>query len=575
MVDRLPLIGSPAAGRHDTAAPALRSPVKSRLAPPLCATVGEYITGIVLKELGGVQLLRSDCPSVSAVPLHELLAAHVPDLAADLLETAAGWIPGLADARPSTLLPDLDQFPPNVHEVDGLSVQHRKLLQEALEIILDAFQGAFLDLPGGLLAEGPLLPRPCIASIAAQVAMLIEHICWLRPRSAGCIVGDDSVDLSVWEQVCLPAGAAVSRGSKAELVEELQQCRQRIFQLEKELAKQGRSADAHQARARREHERDSARLLEVNHALEGKLRQQLVEVKGQKEKISDHEQRVKFEQWHIQEKCNRIEELEREVAGHRRKQDDMLVRERAYGRRILDLNLHEFESSCRNDQRIRNLGMALAESDRIGIDGMRGVESSKKTSPIMMSTQSENHLADLAKETLGRLKRDFDEIFEEREKRFFSIVCSSEAALLDQQAQFEDIREQTYTETFGAVATRHGLSPRSPTKKRTVARSTMKEVVDVAVQTDPPLPEGSDCGTPMKGRRISAKQPRPGQLRTQPVLQRAGSTNFQSTYSSEKKDAGKDGDSDGFSDGSTKESKDSPEWSKKKVSRLPRRGSVA
>jgi len=368
-----------------------------------------------------------------------------------------------------------------VNEVDGLTVQHRKLLQEALEIILDTFNDPGAAVPwlvGGFL-EWPLLPRPSIASISAQVATVIEHLSWLRPHNLATLMSDSELDLSMWERVCSPAGHAAAKSTKAELVDELQQFRQRIFHLEKELGKQVQTTDAITSRARREHERTSTRLLEVNHALEGKLKQQLADNQSYKEKISDYENRIKHEHWRVQEQSDRIERTEKELAEFKRMQGDMLVREKEYGRRILDLHLHEFESACRNDQRMRKLAQALSTESR-------------PLEQVNADQGGEADLADLAKETLARLKHDFEEIFEERQRRFFEVIRTSELRLHEQQQSADDIREQTYLDTFGSF--QQGSLSRSSRFRASRHNSTFPDTADMGMQTEPASAEGAgDC----------------------------------------------------------------------------------
>mmetsp|Transcript_46789 Transcript_46789/g.100175 ORF Transcript_46789/g.100175 Transcript_46789/m.100175 type:complete len:580 (-) Transcript_46789:45-1784(-) len=451
------------------------------LAPVLgsIATVGEYISSVVLKELWSVQTDRYGSavgPRLEGVK--ELLAKHAPDVTSDILDVATGWIPVLANVTSSTMLPDLDMFPPAASEAETLSLQHRKLLHETFEILLDSFN----DLGAGDSindAKGPLLPRPCIASISVQVAALLERLVWLRSQEPDGASDNIGFDLAQLELAPANSGTVALRSTKVELVNELQQCRQRIFFLEKDLSKQVRSAEATALRAKREHESTNTRLLEVNHAMGSKLKQQIQENKVINEKLLDYEQRIKFEKWRATEQSDRIEQLEKELAAFKLMQDDMLVREKQYGRRILNLHLHEFESTCRNDQRMRKLGKALAGE-------------SKSTEMQAEIQQSETDLANLAQQTLERLKTEFNHIFDERQQRFFEVVRTSGESLQSQQAKLDGLREQTYMDTFGCPS-------RSFLARSRKQRPVIKPFVsakDIAVQTELACCEGSgEAGT--------------------------------------------------------------------------------
>merc|ERR1711971_580337 len=107
-----------------------------------CVTIDEYITSVILKEIWAVQLLQRPSESVSAFDpgrAKALVARLAPSLASDLLEVAVASVTAARCATPSSLLPDMHQFPSNHIDVEGLSITQRKLLLESLEMILDVF----------------------------------------------------------------------------------------------------------------------------------------------------------------------------------------------------------------------------------------------------------------------------------------------------------------------------------------------------------------------------------------------------------------------------------------------------
>lgn len=449
-----------------------------------CATIGQLITNAVLKELLAGQLQRGLEP-VDASRAQALLNELAPNIAKDILETASGWIPVAAEVSPESLLPDLDQFPPAPHNVEGLTVQQRKLLLEAIEIILDVFNDPSDENEEELDEHQPHLPRPSIACISAQVASVLEHLTILRPRNAATACHDADLDLADWQRVHAAGCDQRTRSSREELIEEVQQCRQRIFEVEKEFAVQANHAAAQAARAKRDHTQMAARLLNVNRALEVKCKQQAQEAKDLHQQVFDLGLRVTYEQARAEQKDQQTKQLQEELSKQVRMQDDMLVREKEYGRRILTLHLGEFESTVRNDHRLKALSSVMSgrtrtetEIDirtRSGTSSPRAVTATESTARHELNAED---LADLAKRTLESLERDFDGIFEERQRRFKEVVKKQEARLQDRQSRFLAICEQTKKDTL----VNHGRLSSPKAGKFLAVR---RQCVDAEAQTEP------------------------------------------------------------------------------------------
>lgn len=462
-------------------------------------TIGQFIESVVLKEFYLVQINRGrQNQNLDPDGVRSLLARIAPTLGQDVLETVAGWIPVAAEVTSESLLPDLDRFPTTTHNAQGLSVQQKKLVLEAVEIMLDTFNHA--EVTGLDAHDVPLLPRPCIACISAQVVSMLEHLALVRGRGTAVALHDNDLDLATWQRVCNTSREQPQKGSREELVEELQQCRQRIFELEKELAMQANSAAGSAARAKREHGQMATRLLNVNHALELKNKMQSNEAKALREQVSELQVRLAHDHWRAGQKDKETLALEEQLARQMRLQDDMLVREKEYGRRILNLHLKEFESTCRNDQRMRTLSRVMStggqSSRRHSGNSLVSRQHSRQHSPASdtsempdraerlqrsqsserpatsqsnekparpHSTESqskertterseltETYLADLAQKTLETVKVEFEEIFEERQQKFKELVKKCEGALAERQNRFEAMCEQTKREALAA-----------------------------------------------------------------------------------------------------------------------------
>jgi len=399
-----------------------------------CATVGQFISSIILKELLAGQLQQGRVPD--PVGAQMLLQQLAPSIAEDLLETSLSWIPVAAEVSSETLLPDLDRFPIVSQSVEGLTVHQRKLLLEAIEIILDVFNEPEAQ---GQDPETfkPSLPRPSMACIAAQVAMMLEHLTVLRRgqgrlSAAGGHLDGGDLDLAVLHQVHAAAGKPV-RGSREDLMEEVQQCRKRIFEQQKELEAQAKAAGAGAARAKREHAQKASRMMS---AFENQTKKQTEELKAQ---VSDLVQRVTHEQWRAEQKAQQAKFLEEELAKQARMQDDMLVREKEYGKRILDLHLKEYESTARHDQRIKVMSKVMQEDgSQVTRASTRKVEEGDNPPEL-----TEAAIAELAKRTLEDLQQNFDGIFDKRLTHFKDSVKKSEARLAERQHRVQAVLDQT------------------------------------------------------------------------------------------------------------------------------------
>merc|ERR1711988_1591196 len=94
-------------------------------------------------------------------------------------------------------------------------------------------------------------------------------------------------------------------------------------------------------------------------------------------------------------------------------QEDLLMREKKYGERSLQLRMEEFMSVCRDNQRKKSLAEAIK----------RG-----QTGDLEKSTQEngEKDLEALAKESLQQIEREFASFFEEREQHMLTVAQQCE-----------------------------------------------------------------------------------------------------------------------------------------------------
>ena len=245
---------------------------------------------------------------------------------------------------PDSLLPDMDGIPSDPQDGEGITVAQRRLLLESLEVVLDVF-----DEPDPL-TPGPLLAASSLSCIVAQVAALLEQLQWLRAQDHS--QEDAFLDLESWRRTC----GGPERGppsSRVALAEELQACRQRMLVLERELEAQAKTAEASASHRQHEHEKATARLLDVNRALEAKLKQRTLDCREVGLSKAHAEGKVQHQRWLAEERAREARGLGEELAKSALMHQDVLAREREYGKRVLRLHVREFESSRKDEQRQR------------------------------------------------------------------------------------------------------------------------------------------------------------------------------------------------------------------------------
>jgi len=380
---------------------------------------------VLVKELWNVQLQRGAVgfdPSGAKM----MVAQFAPSFPRDVLDAVRSWIPIVSEVSPASLLPDIDHYPPLVKEVYGFSITQRKLLLEAVEIILDSFTEHPEGLGNGSDAVNPHLltiPRTSIACISAQICSMLEHVDLLRTPDAEVQPAAD-----VDQRMC--SRAPIHPGSKQELTEELQQCRQYAFDVEKELMTQAKIAELSMGREKKEHEKAMARVLQINNHLEDKLRHRTEEHQKATHRILTYEQRLQHDQWLLGEKEGKIRELEHQLHESECMQEDILLPEREYGKRVIRLRLQEFEGICRNNERLKNVQLCMDGRTDVLKDALKNVPTSRD-------------LAELALKTLNELEDEFEISFQNRAQRVEEFINSQKKYTHDQEIQASPMYDQS------------------------------------------------------------------------------------------------------------------------------------
>jgi len=337
------------------------------------------------------------------------------------------------------MLPDLGEFPAGNLDEDGITASQRKLLMEALSIVFDGLNDEAVA-QRLVRDDAPALPRSSVACVCMQVAAMLETMSLSRRCSAEALLQDGSLDLDAWSNVCAGVGRKPRPGSKSELIEELQCCRQEIFQLEKELSVQARFNDVSSLRELREADRSNQNLLSVNQSLEEKLKDRTEELRQTNESICELQQRISHQQKLIDQKSQRISMLEQEVEKTARMQKDILLREHKYGEKMLQLRMEEFMTASRDNQRQKRF-LSLASITGSVIENDNATENGEDT----MDNYGEENLDELAKKTLQDMQAEFDSFFQVRQEKMASFAQQCEDKIIkDQSRRLEAALEQAH-----------------------------------------------------------------------------------------------------------------------------------
>jgi len=197
-------------------------------------TAGEFMQKVLRKELTYWWFWVSPTTFQDA-KVEDFLGRIVPDLASNLLDAASVWIPEV-DLRGDSLVPDLDVHPA-AEGVLGIPLVLKKLILESIEVILKDvdLSGVYDDDHTG---EIQALPAEAAFAIGAAVAMLIEHMVELK-ADVKTAFSDIEPPTAPPLQTDFQISEAVN--VSAELLQQYEKSRKRLFSLEREVQVRTRS----------------------------------------------------------------------------------------------------------------------------------------------------------------------------------------------------------------------------------------------------------------------------------------------------------------------------------------------
>lgn len=409
----------------------------------VCTTVGEFIADVIVKELCALWL-RHDARSFDIQAVQSLMARIGPSVATDILEMARSWVPQLRDIGLDDLVPDLHQYPNPIEDVEGLDLKQQQLILESFEVILTNMDfGKMYELnrvPEEALPRPLTFPKDTVACIAAQITVVFERMCVnlsCRRENVGFVLGEE-------DEFKRQDATQVVSGSKQELIFQLQTCRRRIFDLERELVTKERSFSEKLSWEIKERNNKVSHLMEVNVYLEEKLRQRTEENRQAELQLLDAQRRVEHAHSLLADRRTQTEKLETALAKSCRMQEDILEREREHGKRILRARVDEHVTVMKDRLRITQLRKTLRTP--FGPEGDEAEEYLKMA--------SERDLTNMANEALSHVQEEFEDFFLRRQERFEEMLADYEMKLEDKKRQYEilsgDIARGEHAQHFGS-----------------------------------------------------------------------------------------------------------------------------
>mmetsp|Transcript_74173 Transcript_74173/g.197797 ORF Transcript_74173/g.197797 Transcript_74173/m.197797 type:complete len:545 (-) Transcript_74173:20-1654(-) len=410
------------------------------------STVGEFIVEAFRKELCGVWSL------VEPERLHygvllDVTEQVAPSLCADVVEIARGWMPGL-NVHGGTLLPDLNHFPSHIEDLDPLPLQLRQLLMESMDVYftnmdLSEVYSLHPDLKTEFLTRTFSLHKQGVFSFCAQVMCMLEHIWQMRPTTDVVVGESGALEPISSRRPPTPMGpeGSVSRTlmAKHELVNQLQQAIRKIFFLEREVTVRARSEKEKISSEKEEKARCEKRLMDLNEKLKEQLRVRTEELKAAETKLMDVQRGIAHNKAMLSEKAKKIAVLEGQRENSSIKQEDLVQREKEYGKRLLQLAAEEDEALFRDSQRIKRLSHYIAAGTTV-----RG-----PTQGDVVTTR--------IPATVQKVQQEFEEFFSTREKQFEAVLKQYESDMDEKKAHLAALRDELIRTETTQECTRKGL----------------------------------------------------------------------------------------------------------------------
>lgn len=317
-------------------------------------TVGSAIASCLQREL--LQLWATVDPTTLNVELVEKINSELAPLLSDrLLDLANRCVPHL-NVDASTRLLEAPKRPVG-GSLGSRAVEHLELLEElqgflSSHDLLENNTEARSHLKKAVAAQLPmshpwqrwlcggcalLLPPETVLSLSATVAPVLLANKWLSTLNNDS--DGEMAENAVFEKESLAQGAP--QGLARAL-----RCRRRVFALERELVARAHAEKERAAFEKAEREKSEARLMEVNHQLEERIRVRSEEVRRAGQKIIEAQRSVDECRAQLTEKKREIAQLKYQLEQSTSIRKDNEAREHEHNRAVLrsaarESNMHE------------------------------------------------------------------------------------------------------------------------------------------------------------------------------------------------------------------------------------------
>lgn len=373
------------------------------------STFGEFLGIEIRKELLQIWL-REDPSSFDVEVVTAVSDAACSRIAADLIRLAKEWVPTLALELDSPLV-DLGHADGEAEASQAFAAELAVLTSSLLNFFesVNFFEPLQVGESLGELAprlpswfSDFQLPTPSIFCLAAVIAPVL-----LRAQRAPR--GEAQTDAGKPE---------APPGSQEELlIRQLQQCRKRIFSLERELVVQSRTEKEKVSFEKAERANSETRLMEINSQLEERLKARTEELRKAGQKLIEAQRGMDHAKFLLEDKNKQIAKFEYKEQQRLKHEEQHNEREKEYGKRLLRLAIQEDAMQQREKYRLEKL--------------QSFIQGGSQVEDLTDSNADVN-----MRSALEKVEDEFEVTFKQRQEKFDAALREYERKVEEKKAQY-------------------------------------------------------------------------------------------------------------------------------------------
>jgi len=374
------------------------------------STFGEFICVAIRKELLQIWL-REDPSSFDVEVVTAVSDAACAHVSADLIELVKGWLPSLVLEVQSPLV-DLGNGDGGVAHSPAYAAE-LTMLTSSLQLF---FESANFFEPlqvgeqlGDLAPRVPpwfmdfQLPTPSTFCLAAEIAPVLMR----AQRSSS---GEDQAE---------SAEPEAPPGSQQETItRQLQQCRKRIFSLERELVVQSRTEKEKVTFEKAERAKSETRLMDINSQLEERLKARTEELRKAGQKLIEAQRGMDHAKFLLEDKNRQIAKFEYKEQQRLKHEEQQNEREREYGKRLLRLAIQEDVMKQREKYRLEKLQGFIKGEEQVEDLADSGADVNMRSA-------------------LDKMEDEFEVTFKQRQEKFDAALKDYERKVEEKKAQYD------------------------------------------------------------------------------------------------------------------------------------------